>query len=117
MTDSGTDTKNRRELIWNLYQRSLLRANQANPPWPPEREQEAMDVWIAALEPIKEKDLPRLFHFAHVSRERRLFGKPLTPDDLLYVWNKLKRGMTWNFCSDQWEHPNSSFYAPPTNDA
>lgn len=109
--------ENQRDLLERLYRRSLLRANQASPPWPEEMHEEAMDVWLTALRPIPPEQWPRLFNLAHQTRDQRLFGKPISVDNLKYVWSKLQANLKWDARSERWEDPSGGFYAPRTVNA
>ena len=109
------DQEQRRRILQNLFERSLLRANQASPPWPEDKRETAMDVWLTALQAIPPEDWPRLFTIAHETRDRRMFSKPLSVDDVKYVWLKLRSGMTWDVRSEQWVDPSGGFYAPKSS--
>ncbi len=111
---SITNSSEKRQTLEKLLARSLARANVFNPPWPADQVETVMSVWLTAMEPIPIDRWPEVFSFAHMSRGRAGYNKPLTVDDLLFVWGKLRANQKWSYRFEEWIDADGEFYAPPT---
>lgn len=77
--------------------------------------QATINLWHQELFDLPVNRLRQIARIASLSRSSARFGQPLTLDEMQSAWWKIRKGMSFQIASGQWEWAQSPYTQPSTS--